>query len=339
MCGIFGALRMGDGRLTTGTLKAIARTAEKRGKHAFGLAWIDGNNRLHHFKSPGKVSEALILIDRLKDQDVKAVVGHTRHATHGSVEDSMNNHPHHSDGGLYVHNGQIPNWEELIKAHALLPLTECDSEVLGLMLQSMSGSLLRRWVRSINRCDLTRPLNVAGLWNRPNRAIIARRGNPLWWSRGRTGNLYFCSLKAGLPGKPEEVPDSTAYYFDLNSGKTSKRSLKPFVDTGIAIAGSNSMGEACKPTRRATYTGEQSIEVYQWLQSTLDDLTTDERHDLRIFMGMGEEQAFALYNLEEKSGNRVRTVVDGKVTPDDLKDFWAQQEWQEPIGTAELLND
>lgn len=243
MCGIAGAFNIGTGRITISTLKEVCKGIETRGKHAWGMSWIDRNNRIHSFKTQGKISEWLILIDRLKTIDPIAVIFHTRHSTHGKPEYNSNNHPHPSDGGWFVHNGQIPNYEDLIDNEGLIPQTECDSEVLGLIAQSKSGTLLRRWVYSINQCDLTRPLNVAGLWTRPNRAIVVRRGNPLFWSMGSTGNLYFSSCKTGLPGKWADiapVPNNTAYYIDLTTGKMTEQGVTKHIETNEYIAGSGS---------------------------------------------------------------------------------------------------
>lgn len=238
MCGIAGAFKMGSGRITISSLQKIAIGIEKRGPHAWGMSWIDSIGRIHSYKAPGRITEGLFLIQQLKDFNPIGVIMHTRFKTHGSADHNANNHPHPSDGGWFVHNGQIPNWQDLIEEHELMPLTDCDSEVLGLIAQYKEGSLIRRWKYAINQTDRTRPLCMAGLWSRPGRAVLAKRGNPLMMSEGRSGNVYFSSLKEGLPGKPKRAPESTIACFDLNQRTVSHEPLRDFIDTGIKIAGS-----------------------------------------------------------------------------------------------------
>ena len=242
MCGIMGAVRIGKGRLTISTLKDMARTQQKRGPHAWGVAWIDENNRLHHYKASGKITEALHIFDRMRE--ASAVIVHTRYATHGSVDDNSNNHPHPSDGGWIIHNGQIPNYEDILERHEFLPVSECDSEALGLLIESHKGGLMSRVAKTINDvCDSV-PLSMAGLWNRPGRVIVAKRGNPLSISYGTTGNIYFGTLPKGLPGTPRAVEDNTVYCIEIATGGVKEKKIRPHVPTagGKQILGSNYFG-------------------------------------------------------------------------------------------------
>ena len=129
----------------------------------------------------------------------------------------MNNHPHPADGGWYVHNGQIPNHDDLTDEFDLLRSTDCDSEVLGLLVQHLDGTLKNRVVDTVNLCDTTMPLNIAGIWSRPARCVVVKRGNPLVMGEGSTGNIYFASLKVGVPGRILSTPDNTIWMFDLAS--------------------------------------------------------------------------------------------------------------------------
>jgi glucosamine 6-phosphate synthetase-like amidotransferase/phosphosugar isomerase protein len=225
--------------LTISSIKVMAVGQEKRGPDAFGVAWIDGDNHIHHFKSDGRISENLDIFDRM--HDAKAIIGHTRWATHGDPEDNVNNHPHAADGGWLVHNGQIPNHEDLTDEFDLLRSSDCDSEVLGLLIQHLNGTLVNRVIDTVNLCDTTMPLNMAGLWNRPNRVAVMKRGNPLVMGKGGSGNIYFASLKQGVPGNEIETPDNTLWMFDLASGntKTYTDSIMEYEhQTGVKILGS-----------------------------------------------------------------------------------------------------
>jgi hypothetical protein len=247
MCGIFGAIAYGNAPITVSSLRKMARGNERRGRHACGFAWIDDDGRLHTYKAPGPISEHLDVINDTRG--ARAVIAHVRYATHGAVDDNANNHPHESDGGWIVHNGQIPNYGELCDAYGIRMSTSCDSEVLAKLIARGPRSLTRRIVRSVNACDRTRPLNMAGLWSRPGRVAIVKRGNPLMWSRGSAGNLYFATLKHGLPGKPTAVAHNAAYVFDLANGEMSVEAVLPWIDTGARIAGSGSTMSTTNDTR------------------------------------------------------------------------------------------
>lgn len=244
MCGIFGVIQYGPKGFSAKTLKHIARVVESRGQHAFGLTWVDSSGRIHKFKSPGKISEALYLIDRLKG--ARAIVGHTRHATHGDLT-NVNNHPHPADGGWYVHNGQIPNYQDIIMEHDLFPVSDCDSEVLGLLIEKHRGTLMKRVRLSVNIAPVDVPLNMAGVWSRPGRVVLAKRGNPLYIGRGRTGNLYFSSCSGGLPKRNGPMKDNVARVYDLRASEPKKIytecRLKKYKPGTTRILGSNYFGD------------------------------------------------------------------------------------------------
>ena len=59
MCGIFGFItRDGDGP-SISRLRRIAAVTERRGAHAFGLAWLDASNQIRTFKRPGAATDCL----------------------------------------------------------------------------------------------------------------------------------------------------------------------------------------------------------------------------------------------------------------------------------------
>ena len=134
MCGVFGFVSNG-GPLNVTRLQAIARVTEQRGQHAWGLAWVDGRGRLHSYKQAGRVGANLGLLRMA--QDAVALIGHCRYTTQGSHFANVNNHPHPCDGGWLVHNGVIPGYHALVTGHKLQPVSDCDSEVLGLLNQRL----------------------------------------------------------------------------------------------------------------------------------------------------------------------------------------------------------
>jgi len=206
MCGVFGFIaRKSGARPNLNHLEMMAEVAELRGDHAYGLAWIEnGTNRLRMHKAPGGVTDNL---DTLKAaSDCTMLIGHTRWATHGIASDNTNNHPHPCDGGWLVHNGVVTNDIELIDEFNHLPVSECDSEVIGLTVESLDGSLLERSVAAINRLNGSHA--ILGLWTRPNRMLVARRGNPLS-IESRDEGFYFCSTPCMMEND-QEIRDNTA---------------------------------------------------------------------------------------------------------------------------------
>jgi glucosamine 6-phosphate synthetase-like amidotransferase/phosphosugar isomerase protein len=186
-------------------LKRIAIVTERRGRHAFGLAWISADGRLHTFKRPGPATANLHDLDQCAGALV--VVGHCRYATHGTWEDNRNNHPHRAGGGWIAHNGVVRNHASLARRYGLSPRTACDSEVLGLLLAKMRGSVERRAASTARLAE--GPLAILGVWRKPARLLIVRRGNPLWFGETPRG-FYFGSLPDELPGAAQPICDRYA---------------------------------------------------------------------------------------------------------------------------------
>ncbi len=216
MCGVFGFISRDGLGPDLDAMHAIAINTQQRGRHAHGVAWIDDAGRLRSYKAPGRISDN---IDELLHavRDARMLIGHCRYSTSGPAIDNVNNHPHPCDGGWIVHNGTIYNSEKLIDRFGLLPSTDCDSEVLGLMIEERrKGSLVDRTAAVLNRCE--GPAVVLGLWNRPAKMIVARRGKPLHLDGDENGNVYFASLPERLTD-PSRVLDNTARVLSVHDGE------------------------------------------------------------------------------------------------------------------------
>lgn len=218
MCGLFGFISRTGGGPDLARLRRIATATQRRGRHAFGLAWLAADGKLHTFKRPGAATDHLDDLEQC--QGALVVVGHCRWATHGAPEDNRNNHPHRAGRGWLVHNGVVRNHASLVRAHRLAPRTACDSEVLGLLMAMTPGPLEVRAARTALAAD--GPLALLGVWSRPARLLIVRRGNPLWVGEARGGG-YFGSLPDELPGRVRAVPDAYAGVLALRDGTLSQR--------------------------------------------------------------------------------------------------------------------
>ncbi len=289
MCGIAGAVANGKSKITIKNLKRMASGIVTRGRHAYGVAWIGSDNRVRMHKWSGAITENLEVFDRMVG--AKAVIMHTRWATHGNAEANENNHPHPVDGGWLVHNGQIPNYEELIDDFDLLNSSECDSEVLGLLMTEFRGTILERAKTTIDLCAHDRPLCMAALLPNPTRLVIAKRGNPLFVSVGSSGNLYFSSCVEGLPKNARPMEENTIFCHTLSRrnqsrSQSSHLTLEPFIETGVKVAGSGG----------TMATGECDLAD--------DDLWTTEDSDRwsEVEAEQGTARADALRHLANRTG-------------------------------------
>lgn len=211
MCGVFGFVGKTGGGPDLDRLKSIALETQERGAHAFGFAWVAADGGLHTFKCPGPAAEHLDALDLCRD--ARVLVGHCRYATHGDPEDNRNNHPHRAGSGWLVHNGVVRNHRVIAHRHRLATRTACDSEVLGLLMARTPGPLTRRAARCVAEAE--GPLSLLGVWARPARLLLVRRGNPLWVGETRT-SAYFGSLPGELPDNARPLPEGFAIVHTLD---------------------------------------------------------------------------------------------------------------------------
>jgi len=244
MCGLFGYLSKTGRGPDLDRLRRIALETQIRGAHAFGLVWVAPDGKLHVFKRPGSAAANLDALDRCRDALI--VAGHCRYATHGDPADNRNNHPHRAGRGWLVHNGIVRNHASIARRYGLVPETECDSEVLGLLMAKVPGSLQRRAAIGVDATD--GPLALLGVWTRPARLLLVRRGNPLWIGETRTG-AYFGSLPGELPEGARPVPEGYAMVHTLDdrllvSQIGSRNAGLP----RVAVGGSRRLRMAARPS-------------------------------------------------------------------------------------------
>lgn len=202
MCGLFGWA--GTPLKSVAILRAIAEHTEAyRGGHAHGWAWLDAAGTLRHHKAPGAIRDHADSLQMLVG--AVAVIGHCRWATHGSVDDNINNHPHPSRGGWIVHNGIVHNHLGLADKFSLKLSSRCDSEVIGRMVEKFRGSLEDRLAEALSYVESN--CAVLGLWASPKAMLfVGRAGNPLHYLKV-PGGTYLASLAESLPGKSTAFED------------------------------------------------------------------------------------------------------------------------------------
>jgi len=258
MCGVFGFItRTGRGP-DLGRLRRLAIQTEQRGTHAFGLAWVN-QTTIDMFKRPGPATANLDDIDVCKN--ATAVIGHCRWATHGNSRDNRNNHPHQAGTGWMVHNGVVRNHEALIDEFHLHPQTECDSEVLGLLIAKLSGKIGQRAARSARAAQ--GPLVILGVWQNPTRLLVVRNGNPLSFSNTPDG-VYFASLPYDLPGKAHTLKDRYVGVLSYQDGVLVHENF-----SGDLMANKAACGKQSTITTGNSWGGDSGYEVIHHSASSL----------------------------------------------------------------------
>lgn len=240
MCGVFGAISLTGAPIRSELMRRMALDVQTRGRHAHGVAWATHGGALRHTKAPGPIADRLDCLDVA--EGAAAIIGHCRYATQGEPRINCNNHPHRAHGGLIVHNGRVPNYADLILERGLAPETDCDTEAIGLMVEQYRGSLLQRIERSVHAVDHS--MALLGLWVRPLRLAVVRRGRPLYGSAW-DGVWYFSSLPWALP-RAKRIRSNTARVMRFRDGRLLQtiRDLRPAAH------------EEDDPTRRGTVTKE-----------------------------------------------------------------------------------
>jgi glucosamine 6-phosphate synthetase-like amidotransferase/phosphosugar isomerase protein len=220
MCGVFGFVSKNGSGPDLALLKRIASHTQLRGADAFGFAWMDGAGRIRHYKQAGAIRDHLGTLALARD--AVAIVGHCRWATHGLPKHNRNNHPHASGSGHYVHNGVIHNHATLAERFKIKMKTECDSEIIGRLIERSGGPLLARTRGAVRLFDPS-PFVMLGLWPKPGRLVAIRRDtkapNPL--SIGvDDDSVYLGSFAWNLPGRVFDVSPGTLMQFTVPRGRS-----------------------------------------------------------------------------------------------------------------------
>lgn len=154
MCGIFGIIASPDSTLhgadlEAGVIKAF-HESERRGKDSSGAMSVS-SQKILVTKSPARGNEMIktgafkeLLNQALAEFSrggIFMVLGHTRMATHGSIDLDDNNQPTISNGSAVLHNGIIINHEEIFQSRPNLKREyEVDTEVIPLLVEDFRRS-------------------------------------------------------------------------------------------------------------------------------------------------------------------------------------------------------
>ena len=133
MCGIVGGT---SNRNILPILVEGLRRLEYRGYDSAGVAY-KANGKISLVKNAGRVEELAEKL-KLKKNEAKIGIAHTRWATHG-IPSEKNAHPHSSKNNIYVvHNGIIENHitlKETLKKEGFKFSSQTDTEVISHLIQ------------------------------------------------------------------------------------------------------------------------------------------------------------------------------------------------------------
>ena len=137
MCGIFGFINYGteDIKGLSDLTNALAQESAIRGTDATGIAY-NCSNKLNVYKQ----SKSAYEINFDHTDDIRAIMGHTRHSTQGSEKKKYNNHPFFGKCGntkfALAHNGIISN-DNILRRQFKLHKTkiETDSYIMVQLLE------------------------------------------------------------------------------------------------------------------------------------------------------------------------------------------------------------
>lgn len=171
---------------------------EDRGVDASGIFVVGDEDKVTLSKGPGPAGERT---DRMLDVIEKGagrrpiIVGHTRHATHGSPLQNRNNHPFRVGRLVGVHNGVFAGYRQW--APRLELNGECDSEAIYRMLDKCETE--NGFFEVFNRLN---SYNRLVFWDREQRRLYAycHDEQGLSFVRDqRLGVVWFATTKRHLP--------------------------------------------------------------------------------------------------------------------------------------------
>ena len=237
MCGIVGYIGPKD---SIEMVLAGLRRLEYRGYDSAGIAFVDHQNQLRCFKAVGKIEELINVLGE-HDYRAQAIIGHTRWATHGIVNE-LNAHPHTRGSISLVHNGIIENCEELkreLESEGHHFTSDTDTETFLLLVLSYLEKGATNFHSAVARAFSRIQGNSAlVILNEQTKEIVAiKRGAPLVCGINKVNSQVFVSSDpyalVGLVGKlyfPEDNVvcclsrgnQNLLNFFELD-GTTSKR--------------------------------------------------------------------------------------------------------------------
>lgn len=207
MCGLFGYVTTKPKKKYADASKALGVMMQDRGSQSTGIAML----RNEDIDIVKKATSAVNFFDRdmVIGEGTRAILGHTRYATQGAVNDK-NAHPFQYGHYTGCHNGVIWNDHEFGKF-------EVDSEVIFYLLDKFSGDFHRTFKQLRG--------SMAVSWTNGRNVYLVRHENPLSVAK-LDDAVFWASEEKALQavmraiGEPEpdifSLRENIVYAFDKN---------------------------------------------------------------------------------------------------------------------------
>jgi len=219
MCGIFGILVKRNSKLSSSDIENLINDlfelSESRGKEASGVI-IKSSNKLQVFKNAVPSSELIKsnefinildssirkwICEETTNQEILAILGHSRLVTNGRSELNSNNQPVIKDEIVGIHNGIIVNDDALWNKYPNLKKNyDVDTEVLLSLLQGFhkNDQTLTEAVRSTYQ-ELEGSASIALAFKKINSILLATNTGSLYIIQSVCGSIIlFASEKYTL---------------------------------------------------------------------------------------------------------------------------------------------
>ncbi len=194
MCGLFGFMHCGSETIKDLPVltNSLAEYSSVRGTDATGIAYLkNGNIQIQ------KEARSAYTIDFRHPDNISVLIGHTRHATHGSAKKNYNNHPFYGKAGstrfALAHNGVL--WNDRALLHLPKTKIETDSYIAVQLIEQQK----KLTFDSIRKMAET----VSGSFS----FSILDSENSLWLVRGDSpiSLLYFPDMKIYVYASTDEI--------------------------------------------------------------------------------------------------------------------------------------
>jgi predicted glutamine amidotransferase len=230
MCRIAGIIQNGDAKITPTELKNLLLAMEYGGRDATGMAFIL-DNEIVYSKAKGKASQVIKedFVDKIAPvvSKAKAILLHTRSATHGSPKDNRNNHPIIGKQFVMVHNG-IVETDQKYRANGQ---TDTEQMLMSIETHGIEKGLNKTtgWVATlfadIETCD------KVYWYTNPSGSLSIAQDERGIWILASTKSIISEAIKTTL--EEYKIEDNTVYEYCLSQRQV-RIPCKPHVKSAYA---------------------------------------------------------------------------------------------------------